>query len=105
MGNAMIQPTMYFNLRYVPMFTGAYWITSVVHTISPQDFTTSFSGVRISKYAFPNFGNLTMSVNIDLLRGIKRKKKLFLYRLPPKHQQHRQSHSLVKQMVMCLKRL
>lgn len=76
MGNAMLQPTMYFNLRYVPMFTGAYWITSVVHTISPQDFTTSFSGVRISKYAFPNFSKLTMSVNTDLLRRYQKKKEV-----------------------------
>ena len=76
MGNAMIQPTMYFNLRYVPMFTGAYWITNVSHTISPQDFTTSFSGVRISKYAFPNFSKLTMGVNIDLLRRYQKKKEV-----------------------------
>ncbi len=76
MGNAMVQPTMYFNLRYVPMFTGAYWITNVVHNISPQDFTTTFSGVRISKYAFPNFSKLTMGVNIDLLRRYQKKKEV-----------------------------
>lgn len=76
MGNAMVQPTMYFNLRYVPMFTGAYWITNVSHNISPQDFTTSFSGVRISKYSFPNFSKLTMGVNIDLLRRYQKKKEV-----------------------------
>ena len=26
LGNAMIQPTMYFNLRHVPMFNGPYMI-------------------------------------------------------------------------------
>jgi hypothetical protein len=33
MGNAMIQPTMYFNLRNVPMFRGPYMIQDVEHTI------------------------------------------------------------------------
>ena len=42
MGNAMIQPTMYFNLRYVPMFSGSYMILEVSHKISPGSFTTSF---------------------------------------------------------------
>jgi hypothetical protein len=46
LGNAMIQPTMYFNLRHVPMFSGPYMITSVNHTISPGKFDTSFEGVR-----------------------------------------------------------
>jgi len=70
MGNVMIQPTMYFNLRYVPMFTGPYWITDVSHNITPGDFMTTFSGVRISKYSFPNIKELTMSVNIDLLKRL-----------------------------------
>ena len=70
MGNVMIQPTMYFNLRYVPMFTGPYWITDVSHNITPGDFMTTFSGVRISKYSFPSVKELTMSVNIDLLRRL-----------------------------------
>lgn len=70
MGNMMIQPTMYFNLRYVPMFTGPYWITDVSHSISPGNFITTFSGVRISKYSFPSITELTMSVNIDLLKRI-----------------------------------
>jgi hypothetical protein len=46
LGNAMIQPTMYFNLRHIPMFSGPYMITSVNHTISPGKFDTSFEGVR-----------------------------------------------------------
>ena len=70
MGNMMIQPTMYFNLRYVPMFTGPYWITDVSHSISPGNFMTTFSGVRISKYSFPSVTDLTMSVNIDMLKRI-----------------------------------
>ena len=70
MGNVMIQPTMYFNLRYVPMFTGPYWITDVSHNITPGNFMTTFSGVRISKYSFPSVKELTMSVNIDLLKRL-----------------------------------
>lgn len=73
MGNVMIQPTMYFNLRYVPMFTGPYWILNVTHSITPNDFQTNFSGVRISKFSFPKLDKLTMSVNIDLLRRYQKK--------------------------------
>ena len=68
MGNMMIQPTMYFNLRYVPMFNGPYWITNVAHSIQPGNFVTTFEGVRVSKYSFPQVDKLVMSVNIDILR-------------------------------------
>lgn len=47
MGNAMIQPMMYFQLNNVPMFHGAYMITHVKHNIKPNHMSTSFSGVRI----------------------------------------------------------
>jgi len=73
MGNVMIQPTMYFNLRYVPMFTGAYWILNVDHSIRPGEFTTNFSGVRMSKYSFPDVKDLVMSVNLDILERINEK--------------------------------
>jgi hypothetical protein len=53
MGNAMIQPTMYFNLRHVPMFNGPYMILNVEHSIQPGSFRTTFSGVRQSKYSLP----------------------------------------------------
>ena len=47
MGNAMIQPMMYFQLNNIPMFRGAYLIISVNHSLSPNNMTTSFKGVRI----------------------------------------------------------
>lgn len=47
MGNAMIQPMMYFQLNNIPMFRGAYLIISVNHSISPNNMTTNFKGVRI----------------------------------------------------------
>lgn len=75
MGNVMIQPTMYFNLRYLPMFTGPYWILNVSHTISPGNFLTTFSGVRMSKFSFPDVKDLVMSVNLDLLQKINKKQK------------------------------
>jgi hypothetical protein len=46
LGNALIQPTMYFNLRHVPMFEGSYMITNVTHSIQPGSFQTTFDGVR-----------------------------------------------------------
>lgn len=54
------------------MFTGPYWILNVSHVITPNDFQTSFSGVRVSKFSFPQLDKLTMSVNIDLLRRYKK---------------------------------
>jgi hypothetical protein len=44
MGNALIQPTMYFKLQHLPMFEGPYFITEVSHTISPGAFETVFLG-------------------------------------------------------------
>lgn len=50
MGNAMIQPMMYFQLDNIPMFHGAYMITQVKHSIKPNNMSTNFKGVRI-KYS------------------------------------------------------
>ena len=53
LGNAMIQPTQYFQLENIPMYNGAYLITSVEHNIIPNTMTTSFSGTKIVKYTQP----------------------------------------------------
>ena len=63
MGNAMIQPTMYFNLRYVPLFYGPYWITEVNHDISPGKFDTNFTGIRMPLYSLPKPNGFTTSIN------------------------------------------
>lgn len=63
MGNALIQPTMYFNLRYIPLFYGPYWITEVSHNISPNDFKTDFTGVRMPLYSLPTPDSFTISIN------------------------------------------
>ena len=47
MGNAMIQPMMYFQLDNIPMFHGAYMITRVKHSLTPNSMSTNFTGVRI----------------------------------------------------------
>jgi hypothetical protein len=71
MGNAMIQPTMYFILRHVPMFYGPYWITEVNHNVSERGFDTEFKGTRIPKYALPKVDNLLASVNKSVISKLK----------------------------------
>lgn len=53
LGCMNIMPLMFFQLNNVPMFKGAYIITNVEHNITPNDFKTIFSGVRVSKYNIP----------------------------------------------------
>jgi hypothetical protein len=66
-GNAIIQPTMYFNLQHIPLFNGPYFITEVSHEISPGTFETTFSGVRQSIYAPPTVDTYLASINENLL--------------------------------------
>jgi hypothetical protein len=54
LGNVMIQPTMYFYLKNIPMFRGSYWITDVSHQIRPGNITTTFKGTRIPYESLPN---------------------------------------------------
>jgi GH24 family phage-related lysozyme (muramidase) len=70
MGNAMIQPMMYFQLDNIPMFHGAYVITRVKHSIKPNHMTTNFTGSRIRKSVTPIFeaGDLYMSL-IDTINA------------------------------------
>lgn len=53
MGCMNITPLMYFQLNNIPMFKGAYLIINVEHRITPDDFITTFTGVRVSKYNIP----------------------------------------------------
>lgn len=54
MGNVMIQPTMYFQLKNVPLFEGAYWIVEVSHRIENNQIKTNFKGVRMPKASLPD---------------------------------------------------
>lgn len=60
-GNVMIQPTMYFYLKNIPMFRGSYLITEVTHSIRDNNMVTNFKGVRISKRSFPDPDDSFMS--------------------------------------------
>ena len=75
LGNAMIQPTMYFNLRHIPMFSGSYMILDVNHTITPGNFTTTFSGVRQPVYSLPKLDSYVQSIRENLLKSIITKVK------------------------------
>jgi hypothetical protein len=70
-GNALIQPTMYFNLQHIPMFGGPYFITEVGHSITPGSFETTFTGVRQSIYSLPSSDEFLTSINENLLTKIE----------------------------------
>lgn len=48
MGDAQIQPLMYFQLMNIPMFRGTYMITRVEHSITQGNMITKFTGVKMS---------------------------------------------------------
>ena len=75
MGNAMMQPTMYFNLRNVPMFSGPYMILSVDHYITPGNFDTYITGVRQPVVALPKVDAYLQSLRTNLLQTIIKKNK------------------------------
>lgn len=54
LGNVMIQPTMYFYLKNVPMFKGSYLITEVSHKIQNNNILTTFKGLRIPRASLPD---------------------------------------------------
>ena len=71
MGNAMIQPTMYFNLRNIPMFSGPYMITNIQHRISDNGFDTTFEGQRQPFYSIPAIDSLLQSLTSKILETLK----------------------------------
>ena len=54
MGNVMIQPTMFFYLKNIPMFRGSYWITEVSHQIRGTGIETVFKGTRLPSISLPD---------------------------------------------------
>lgn len=72
MGNAMIQPTMYFNLRYVPMFSGPYMITNVGHTITPGNFETIVEGIRQPVASLPKLDNYLQNLRKNLKGSVEK---------------------------------
>ena len=69
-GNVMIQPTMYFVLRNVPLFAGPYFITEVEHTISGMDFKTKLVGTRQRIYTPPIDNPLLGTIKKNLLQKL-----------------------------------
>lgn len=66
MGDAQIQPLMYFQLMNIPMFRGTYMIIAVTHSISQGNMTTRIKATKMSKYATPFVSNwYTVSPNTD----------------------------------------
>jgi len=81
MGNALIQPMMYFNIRNIPMFSGPYMITKVSHGVSESGFETRFEGTRQPFYSLPRIDNFIQTLNVKILSTIdskiqEREKKL-----------------------------
>ena len=70
LGCMNIQPLMYFDLQNVPFFNGAYLITNVTHQISPNSMSTSFNGLRQSKFVTPAIEDITTSLDLDLNESV-----------------------------------
>lgn len=71
LGNAMIQPFMYFNLRYIPIYSGTYMILSVEHSLSADSgMVTNFTGVRVSKAGISNIDKAMLKARRNLLENI-----------------------------------
>jgi hypothetical protein len=75
MGNALIQPMMYFNVRNIPMFSGPYMITSVTHQISEGEFSTTFKGTRQPFYSLPKIDSFIQSLSLDIISKLQEQVK------------------------------
>ena len=65
LGNMMIQPTQYFQLENIPMYSGAYVILDVEHTITPNHAVTEFQGTKILKFPNPIVTDFAVSVGFQ----------------------------------------
>jgi len=65
LGNMMIQPTQYFQLENIPMYSGAYVILDVEHTITPNHAVTEFQGTKILKYPNPIMSEFAVNVGFQ----------------------------------------
>lgn len=53
MGNAQIQPLMYFQLLNIPMWRGTYMIFNVQHNMTPGNMSTKFKGMKLCATPIP----------------------------------------------------
>jgi hypothetical protein len=75
LGNAMIQPGMYFNLRHVPLFNGAYMIQTVNHNVTPGDFSTTFKAIRQPIHSLPVPDQYVQSLIIKIKENLEKQRK------------------------------
>ena len=47
LGNAQVFPMQFFFIRNLPLFDGLYQILNVKHNITPNNFETTFDGIRM----------------------------------------------------------
>lgn len=66
MGNMQIQPLQYYQLDNIPLFHGAYMITSVNHSIQAHNVTTTFKGYRMPKVTYPVVDVVTSYIQLPL---------------------------------------
>ena len=64
LGNAQIQPFMFFQINNIPMFDGAYTIINTRHHIKANHMTTTFKGVRIRKVKTKMIDNDTLYAHL-----------------------------------------
>jgi hypothetical protein len=76
MGNVMIQPTMFFYLKNIPLFRGSYWITEVSHNIKNNSISTTFKGSRIPQASLPDPEDTFVSSYKSLFDGLVNKAKI-----------------------------
>ena len=74
-GNVMLQPTMYFVVRHMPMFNGTYIIRNVKHSISPGAFNTEVRGQRLSALSNLSITSELAAVNQDFNKKLSDKVK------------------------------
>lgn len=71
MGNAQIQPLMYFQLLNIPMWRGAYMIFKVSHTMTPGNMTTRFTAMKMSKHPVPIVSSYWTWIDTAYIDGYK----------------------------------
>jgi len=70
MGNALLQPKMFFYLKNVPLFRGTYQINEVSHSITTTSFGTQFTGRRVPVYSIKKITDYLQSLKIQVLEKI-----------------------------------
>ena len=68
MGNAQLYPTQFVAFDGIPIFKGLYWITEVVHKITPNNMETTFDAVKM-KYGGKGSFAAVLPITTRSVRG------------------------------------